>query len=311
MIGYGNNDDGRICSHFKKPLGHNYGEFSIKDSNGNNLIPISAVCCSKSTLYMCSKSKGKGRQLILCNSDINEGQPIFLNIGNQDPIALYGGAFYAAAISSEGKIIFINSSLIEKSPLSSIRSYTLPDGAKASSVALINNKCYVLSSNGQVFSSYVKRKINNLLFSYVEQLQNEKIVYLSGTESHALAVTRDGRVFGCGSNEHGKLGFNKKRENVYYFTEIHALKRIKISAAYAGANHSLFMTQEGKILSCGDNRYGQLLLKNNLSKEVYTPSHSIIKKGATFCIAGEFISEVFIGCYPPTYTPNTKIELPE
>ncbi|KAK8850000.1 hypothetical protein M9Y10_018594 [Tritrichomonas musculus] len=61
-------------------------------------------------------------------------------------------------------------------------------------------------------------------------------------------------------NDCGQLGLGKGIRYVSSFTEISSLFSHKIRAAYAGGSHSLFETREGKIISCGYNDHGQLLL---------------------------------------------------
>ena len=47
-------------------------------------------------------------------------------------------------------------------------------------------------------------------------------------------------------------------DNFESFTEIFALKDIKIKDDFAGFNHSLFLTEDGKVLACWNNDNGQL-----------------------------------------------------
>ena len=256
---------------------------------------------------MFSKSNGNGRQLVYCDCYINAGNPVFLDIGNQQPIALFGGYSHAAAISNEGEIIFINRHSIRKSPESRIEAVSLPGGEKASSIACCEDSVVVLSSNGQVYSSTVGNTSNVLKFSAVEELAGEEIVCLSGTYKHCLAVSKGGLVFGRGSNECGRLGLGKGTREVSSFTEIPSLRGHEIKSAYAGCGHSLFVTLKGKIFSCGTNQYGQLLLSSGPGKDVYSPTETTITGGAAFCIAGDCLSAVFIGSKPPPYTPNRRI----
>lgn len=92
---------------------------------------------------------------------------------------------------------------------------------------------------------------------------------------------------------------------------ISSLQGYKIKAAYAGLYHSLFQTAEGQILSCGSNGCSQLLLDKAFNGIVYLPTKTTITGGATFCIAGNAISIVFIGEDPPTNTPNRRIQQKE
>ena len=123
-----------------------------------------------------------------------------------------------------------------------------------------------------------------------------------------MAVSKEGRVFGCGSNEHGKLGIGKETKSVLSFTEISSLGRYEIKSAYAGYSHSLFITQTGQILLCGYNSGGQLLLSSGPGEDVYLPTETTIKCSATFCIAGCCLNIVFIGIDPPPNTPNRQLK---
>ncbi|KAK8835261.1 hypothetical protein M9Y10_027871 [Tritrichomonas musculus] len=224
---------------------------------------------------MFSKSCCDERQLVLCDDDINEGDPTFLGIGNHHPVSLYGCYYHSAAIGSEGEVIFIIRYLVIKSPHSLIEAASLPDGEKASFV--------VLSSKGRVFTSWIKRESCILYFSIASELSQ-------------------GRVFGRGSNKWGELGLGERTESVSSFTEISSLVGYEIRAAYAGHGHSLFKTREDKILACGSNYSCQLLLSSDTFGIVHSPRETTITGGAAFCI-----SVVFIGSSPPLNTPNMRI----
>ena len=57
-----------------------------------------------------------------------------------------------------------------------------------------------------------------------ESLEKTIIISVSGTWNHCFAVSEEGKVFGFGSNESGKLGLGKEITKVNIFTEIKALK---------------------------------------------------------------------------------------
>lgn len=85
----------------------------------------------------------------------------------------------------------------------------------------------------------------------------------------------------------GKLCLSKRSEYFKKFTKILQLKKYKIVCCYAGFSHSLFQTVDGRILSCGSNKCGELLLQSSPSdKGVFSPTETTIAGNATFCIAG-------------------------
>lgn len=139
-----------------------------------------------------------------------------------------------------------------------------------------------------------------------ESLEKTIIISVSGTWNHCFAVSEEGKVFGFGSNESGKLGLGKEITKVNIFTEIKTLNKYKIKMAYASWSHSLFQTEEGKILACGSNLAGELLGNNLSSKCYYLPIETVINEGATFCFAGKGITGVFISC-DPSMSPNRTI----
>ena len=125
---------------------------------------------------MFSKSIGDGRQLVYCDYDIKGGDPVFLDIGDEEPVSLFGGNNHAAAISDKCEVIFINRYAVKKSPNSQIAAISLPDSEKASSVACLDVSVVVLSSNGRVFSSSIESGSSVIKFSPVSELIDYEIV---------------------------------------------------------------------------------------------------------------------------------------
>lgn len=111
------------------------------------------------------------------------------------------------------------------------------------------------------------------------------------------------------------MGFGQEECDFREFTEVTSLSEYKITGAFAGWHHSLFITSEGKVLACGCNSCGQLLLSSGPSssgkfsqfqndyREIFTPIETSVTSGASFCIAGSNSSIVFCGFVPPN-TPN-------
>eukprot|EP00947_MAST-08B_sp_MAST-8B-sp1_P003948 g3948.t1 len=87
----------------------------------------------------------------------------------------------------------------------------------------------------------------------IDALSGVRVCAVSAGSSHSLFLTKDGKVYSCGNGEDGQLGLSR----VYLYNQpvpklIEALSGVRVCAASAGYAHSLFLTEDGKIYSCGD-----------------------------------------------------------
>ena len=75
----------------------------------------------------------------------------------------------------------------------------------------------------------------------------------AGGGSYSLFLKTDGRLFGCGANEHGQLGDGTT-------TERHSPVQIMtgVQSMAAGGYHSLILKTDGTLFVCGGNDFGQL-----------------------------------------------------
>ena len=76
---------------------------------------------------------------------------------------------------------------------------------------------------------------------------------------HSISITEDGRAFTWGLGVEGRLGHGSYSDE-FFPKQVRALAspHIKIVNASGGYAHSLFLTSEGEVLTCGSNKYGQL-----------------------------------------------------
>lgn len=330
-IGY--NGGGQMYGSLHHDIIQKYTKFNFKDCVGRSWHPISAACGYEYTLYLVTSDRNQKTRLALSHYKYGPETelPLFLNIGNLNPVAIYGGRFNSAAIDDEGAIIYIPE-LIIKSPTVLIDSTPLPNDDKAISIACCNEFIAVVGLSGNLYLSQIPKTkekivfqnsdffsvanetsqegdgIVTLIFEQIETFKNTKIINVSGTFEHCFVITEDGKVFGIGSNENGKLGIGKETEKVNEFTEIKSLSKYKIKAAYAGWSHSLFQTENGKILACGSNTAGELLGPNTSRESIFIPVETTINEGANFCIAGKGLSCAFIGV-DPIMSPNRPITI--
>lgn len=86
-------------------------------------------------------------------------------------------------------------------------------------------------------------------------LQN--IVQIASGYNSILAVTKQGEVHGRGANTNGELalGDTKARSSWTKITGFPcAIKQVSLNCM-----HSLFLTEDGQVYSCGNNEDGQLV----------------------------------------------------
>ena len=90
-----------------------------------------------------------------------------------------------------------------------------------------------------------------------------KITEIACGAHHSLFLTNDGSVYSCGYNDYGQLGLNSTNDQIapqkiqtFYDNEI------KITKIACGSSYSLFLTNDGRVYSCGSNVYGQLGLNS-------------------------------------------------
>ncbi|KAK8887762.1 copper transport protein ctr1 [Tritrichomonas musculus] len=292
----GNNTDYKISRTLPRQDIDHFTDFQIKVSDGREYIPISAVCGDTYSLYLLHDPTNKDQHKLFFSYSNRYSNSDLLNIGNRNPISIFGGKCKAAAIDTEGSIIFVFEN-------SKIRIAKIPGDEKAVKVVIWYDFAFALSESGKVYHS----SLFGMCFTQVPELMSVTIDDISGIDDHCFALSKSGIVYARGSNKGGILGLPEKVKNAYTFTKVESIETEKIVSISSSTDHSLFITDEGKVLACGDNSYGQLMTgSTDDTKFVYSPVETTIKRDAVFCIAGDSLSAVFIDSCPPN-CPNRKI----
>ena len=81
----------------------------------------------------------------------------------------------------------------------------------------------------------------------VTALADVQLLSISVATTHALFIDLQSRVWGCGSNANGQLGFSSDRASVLSPALLPSLKGIDISSVACGFSCSLFLTAGGQV----------------------------------------------------------------
>mmetsp|Transcript_4103 Transcript_4103/g.7509 ORF Transcript_4103/g.7509 Transcript_4103/m.7509 type:complete len:264 (+) Transcript_4103:85-876(+) len=87
-----------------------------------------------------------------------------------------------------------------------------------------------------------------------------KVAALSCGEQHTLFLTEEGTVYSCGMAEHGRLGILENwNTDVLVPQELtEVFDDEKVIQVSAGFNHSMALTESGRVFSWGRNDHGQV-----------------------------------------------------
>jgi alpha-tubulin suppressor-like RCC1 family protein len=112
---------------------------------------------------------------------------------------------------------------------------------------------------------------------------------ISAGGEHSLALSNDGKVYATGYNYFGQLGLGNNT-NINTFTEIPSLSGKTITALSAGGEHSLALSNDGKVYATGQNSSGELGLGDNNYRNTFTEVTDLSDKNITALFAGNHYS---------------------
>nr|XP_008109241.1 PREDICTED: probable E3 ubiquitin-protein ligase HERC6 [Anolis carolinensis] len=100
----------------------------------------------------------------------------------------------------------------------------------------------------------------------IQALETQKVVHVSCGKEHSLAVCNKGRVYSWGAGTFGQLGTGELGDRLIPKT-INALSKYKVIQVACGHDHSIALTNDGRIFSWGQNIHGQLGLGKDISSQ--------------------------------------------
>lgn len=97
------------------------------------------------------------------------------------------------------------------------------------------------------------------IFTCVNSLLQRSIEEIAAGNEHSLVLTKEGEVLTCGYNDNGQCGHNSTKR-APYFKSMSGLTDTRVTNIYSfnGCEHSLLLTRDGRVATCGFNDYGQL-----------------------------------------------------
>ncbi|KAM5183951.1 secretion-regulating guanine nucleotide exchange factor isoform 2-T2 [Callospermophilus lateralis] len=108
---------------------------------------------------------------------------------------------------------------------------------------------------------------------------------ITGGGGHSAIVTDGGGLFVCGLNKDGQLGLGHT-EDVLYFTLCKSLLGCPIQQVACGWDFTIILTENGQVLSCGSNSFGQLGVPHGPRRCVVPQAIELLREKVVCVAAG-------------------------
>ncbi|XP_047371857.1 secretion-regulating guanine nucleotide exchange factor isoform X3 [Sciurus carolinensis] len=113
----------------------------------------------------------------------------------------------------------------------------------------------------------------------------ECVRMITGGGGHSAIVTDGGGLFVCGLNKDGQLGLGHT-EDVLYFTLCKSLLGCPVQQVACGWDFTIILTENGQVLSCGSNSFGQLGVPHGPRRCVVPQAIELLREKVACVAAG-------------------------
>lgn len=118
-----------------------------------------------------------------------------------------------------------------------------------------------------------------------EGLQTEQIRCITGGGGHTAVITESGELLMCGQNHKGQLGLRHTSE-VMTFQPCSLPGCRRVQSVSCGWDFSLILTNEGQVLACGSNAFGQLGVSPHVTHTAEPLHVKVLSESVTSVAAG-------------------------
>ncbi|KTD07691.1 RCC1 domain-containing protein [Legionella jamestowniensis] len=156
-------------------------------------------------------------------------------------------------------------------------------------IALGANHALALSNKGKVYSwgdnTLGQLGLGDLIkscdaFTLIPTLEDKIITNVFTGDCQSFCLTAEKEVYAFGANMEGQLGLNSDitKHFIPRRIRIDILSTIKVKGIASSSDHTLFLTEEGQVYSCGSNYGAKLGISTGAFREVKSYKPILIKK---------------------------------
>lgn len=102
--------------------------------------------------------------------------------------------------------------------------------------------------------------------------EGDKYSQVSCGAGHTVAITKKGKCYSWGDGSHGQLGHGTRVQEVSCPKQIDSLSSARVTGVSCGDSHTAVATDNGKIYTFGDGRYGKLGQGDECFSNLFKPT---------------------------------------